>query len=138
MGRKCSNKFCSYCDNAPSLYANLFGWAGRCKKPSSVVYDAERLVQWLAKYDIKLLLHGHKHQSFVSKIGHFDNSIYEIDGDRMKNIYVIGMGGTGAFNCENKFSTLTFCNDHIELKFFRIYADNTETDKCVQTLRIPI
>ncbi len=108
------------------------------KKPSSVVYDAERLVQWLAKYDIKLLLHGHKHQSFVSKIGHFDNSIYEIDEDRMKNIYVIGMGGTGAFNCENKFSTLTFCNDHIELKFFRIYADNTETDKCVQTLRIPI
>ena len=66
------------------------------------------------------------------------NSIYEIDEDRMKNIYVIGMGGTGAFNCENKFSTLTFCNDHIELKFFRIYADNTETDKCVQTLRIPI
>lgn len=58
------------------------------KKPSSVVYDAERLVQWLAKYDIKLLLHGHKHQSFVSKIGHFDNSIYEIDEDRMKNIYV--------------------------------------------------
>lgn len=88
--------------------------------------------------NIKLLLHGHKHQSFVSKIGHFDNSIYEIDEDRMKNIYVIGMGGTGAFNCENKFSTLTFCNDHIELKFFRIYADNTETDKCVQTLRIPI
>lgn len=58
------------------------------KKPSSVVYDAERLVQWLAKYDIKLLLHGHKHQSFVSKIGHFDNSIYEIDEDRMK-IYTL-------------------------------------------------
>lgn len=108
------------------------------KKPSSVVYDAERLMQWLAKYDIKLLLHGHKHQSFISKIGCFDNRDNEIDENKMKNIYVIGMGGTGAYNCENKFSTLTFYNDHIELKFFRIYADNTETDKCIQTVHIPI
>lgn len=108
------------------------------KKPSSVVYDAERLVQWLAKYNIKLLLHGHKHQSFVSKVGHFNNSAIELYENDLRNIYVIGMGGTGAYNCENKISTLTFRNDEIELKFFRIYADNTETDKCVQTVHIPI
>lgn len=107
-------------------------------KPSSVVYDAERLAQWLVKYDIKLLLHGHKHQSFISKIGYFDKSVYEIHEDMMKDIYVIGMGGTGAANCENKFATLTFCKDQIELKFFRIYSDNTETDKCVQVVHIPI
>lgn len=108
------------------------------KKPSSVVYDAERLMQWLVKYNIKLLLHGHKHQSFVSKVGRFDNSVGKLDEDKITNIYVIGMGGTGAYNCENKFSTLTFHNDEIELKFFKIYADNTETDKCVQTVHIPI
>lgn len=108
------------------------------KKPSSVVYDAERLVQWLARYDIKLLLHGHKHQSFVSKVGHFNNSVNKINEDELKNIYVVGMGGTGAHNCENKISTLTFHKNEIELKFFRIYADNTETDKCVQIVHIPI
>ena len=107
-------------------------------KSSSVVYDAERLVQWLAKYNIKLLLHGHKHQSFISKIGYFDKSISEISEDELKNIYVIGMGGTGANNCENKIAILKFCNNEIELKFFRIYADNTEMNKCVQTIHIPI
>lgn len=108
------------------------------KRPSSVVYDAERLVQWLVKYDIKLLLHGHKHQSFISKIGHFENSVYEINEKNLKHIYVVGMGGTGACGCENKISTLTFHNDEIELKFYRIYADNTEEDKCVQIVHIPI
>lgn len=108
------------------------------KKSSSVVYDAERLMQWLVKYNIRLLLHGHKHQSFVSKVGHFNNSVDELNEDELKNIYVIGMGGTGAYNCENKISILTFRNDEIELNFFRIYADNTETDKCVQTVHIPI
>ena len=95
-------------------------------------------MQWLARYDIKLLLHGHKHQSFVSKVGHFNNSVNKINEDELKNIYVVGMGGTGAHNCENKISTLTFHKNEIELKFFRIYADNTETDKCVQIVHIPI
>lgn len=107
-------------------------------RPSSVVYNAERLAQWLIKFDIKLLLHGHKHQSFISKIGHYDSSVYELTEDKLRNIYVIGMGGTGAYNCENKISTLTFRNDKIELKFYRIYADNTEKDKCVQTIQIPL
>lgn len=108
------------------------------KRPSSVVYDAERLAQWLAKYNIKLLLHGHKHQSFVSKIGLFNNEDPEIREDKIKNIYVVGMGGTGAEKCENKIAALKFCKNEIELKFFRIYADNTEKDKSVQTIHIPI
>lgn len=108
------------------------------KKASSVVYDAERFMQWLVKYNIKILLHGHKHQSFVSKVGHYSNSDSEISENKIKNIYVVGMGGTGAYNCENKFAILTFKYHEIEIKFFRIYADNTEKDKCVQTVHIPI
>lgn len=108
------------------------------KRPSSVVYDAERLMQWLTKYNFKLLLHGHKHQSSITKIGHFDNKLREIDETKMKNIYVIGMGGTGAYKCENKFGTITFKSREIEVNFYRIYADNTEDDKCIQTIHIPI
>lgn len=107
------------------------------KRPSSVVYDAERLAQWLVKYNIKLLLHGHKHQSFISKIGHY-NYGEEISEDAIKNIYVVGMGGTGAKKCDNKIATLKFCNNEIKLKFFRIHADNIEEDKLLQTVHIPI
>lgn len=108
------------------------------KRPGSVVYDAERLMQWLVKYKFKLLLHGHKHQSFVAKVGHFDQRAKEINDNNLENIYVIGMGGTGANNCENKFATLTFKEGEIELNFYRIYADNTEEGKCIQTVHIPI
>lgn len=107
-------------------------------KASSVVYDADRLMRWLTKYNVKLLLHGHKHQSYISKVGYFDNSAPEITVDELKDIYVVGMGGTGAHNCENKFAILNFMNHEIELKYFRIYSDNTEPDKCVQTVHIPI
>lgn len=107
-------------------------------KPSSVVYDAERLMQWLAKYDVKFLLHGHKHQSFIKKIGHVDNSQPMIELGEEKNVYVIGMGGTGAHSCENKFATLDFMNDKIVLKYFTIYSDCIQKDKCIQTINIPI
>lgn len=109
------------------------------KKASSVVYDAERFMQWLIRYNVKILLHGHKHQSFVSKIGHYNNEDdLEIGEKNLKDIYIVGMGGTGAYNCENKFATLTFKYHEIELKFFRIYADSTEKDKCIQRIHIPI
>ena len=58
------------------------------RKASSVVYDAERFMQWLVKYNVKILLHGHKHQSFVSKIGHYCNCDSEINENKIKNIYV--------------------------------------------------
>lgn len=106
--------------------------------PSSVVYDAERLMQWLVKYNIKVLLHGHKHQSFIAKIGHFDNKCPKINMDDMKYVYTIGMGGTGAENCDNKFATLTLKSDEIELNYYRIYADNIKEGECVQTINIPL
>ena len=107
-------------------------------RASSVVYDADRLMRWLVKYDVKLLLHGHKHQSYIAKVGCFDNGAPEVAIDELKNVYVIGMGGTGAQNCENKFAILNFASHEIELRYFRIYSDNTEKDKCVQTIHIPI
>lgn len=67
------------------------------KKPSSVVYDARRLMLWLSKYIFRLLLHGHKHQTLVSRVGCIDQpNSFEIDESNWKDIYVIAMGGTGA------------------------------------------
>ncbi len=107
-------------------------------KASSAVYDAERLMQWLAKYHVKILLHGHKHQSFFRKVGYYDNSSMEIKADQSEDLYVIAMGGTGAAESENKFATLTINYDEVILDFFRIYADGTEAGKRVQTIHLPV
>lgn len=108
------------------------------KKPSSVVYDAERLMQWLIKYNVGFLLHGHKHQAFIKKISNFESVNGIVDVNRSKNIYVIGMGGTGASKCDNKFATITFRFDEIIVRYFRIHADNIEADTCVETIHIPL
>lgn len=64
-------------------------------KPSSIVYDADRLMKWLVKNNVKLLLHGHKHNTFLSKISYPKNSI-TLDVKDMHDIFVISFGGTGA------------------------------------------
>ncbi len=107
-------------------------------KPSSVVYDAEHLMQWLTKYNVRFLLHGHKHQSFIKKIINFDSTNEMVDVNQSKELYVIGMGGTGASKCDNKFATLTFKFNEIVVRYFRIHADNIESDKCIQTIHIPL
>ena len=108
------------------------------KKASSVVYDANRLMKWMAKYDVKLLLHGHKHQSFISKVTCYDDTDTSDIIKTGKDVYVIGMGGTGASGCVNKIAALKFLRDNIELKFYRLNKDNSEQDKCEQSISIPI
>jgi len=101
------------------------------KRPSSVVYDAERLMAWLTKYNIRFLLHGHKHQTFISSIGRYPDAGIEKLGE-MKNINIIGMGGTGAKGCENKFAVINFEMNCLTIEFYSIYNDNTEAGKLVQ------
>lgn len=108
------------------------------KKPGSVVYDAERFMQWMIKYNIKILLHGHKHQSFIAKVGRAPSSEGSIDMWNLPEVNVIGMGGTGACGCENKFATLTFEPNKVVLKFYRIFAGDMEADRCVQTVNIAL
>lgn len=107
-------------------------------KSSSVVYDAEYLMQWLIKYNVKFLLHGHKHQTFIKKIVNFNSGNEIIDVSQSKELYVIGMGGTGAGKCDNKFATLTFDFNELVVRYYRIHADNIEPDKCIQTIHIPV
>lgn len=106
-------------------------------KASSIVYDAERLMQWLQKYNIHILLHGHKHQTFAAVVGRTSNSD-QINLGQIKNTYVVGMGGTGATQCENKFAKIQFDINKVTISFYRIFCDNIELDKLVQTITIPL
>ena len=107
-------------------------------KPSSVVYDADCLIQWLVKYNVRILLHGHKHKSFFSKISYPQNTKENIEYSDLTSLAVIGMGGTGAKGVENKFGTITFKAGEIKVKFYKINSDNIAADSLEQSISIPI
>lgn len=107
------------------------------KRPSSVVYDAERLMCWLLKYNVRFLLHGHKHQTFVSSVGRYPHANRDSLGE-MKSINIVGMGGTGAKGCENKFAVIHVESKGLTLEFYKIHSDNTEDDALDKKMRLSI
>lgn len=104
-------------------------------RASSAVYDADRLMNWLVKHNVKLLLHGHKHNSFVSQISYPVTPEKDISIKDMRHIAVIGMGSTGASGVENKFAMIHFCNNEVIIEFCRIYSDESMADNICQTIR---
>lgn len=108
-------------------------------RASSVVYDADRLMQWLIKYNVRFLLHGHKHKSFVSQLAYpAESSNGNINIENMQKVTVVGMGGTGAKGSDNKFATVSFDNQKVIFKFYRIYSDESTEDGICQTITIPM
>lgn len=108
------------------------------KKPSSVVYDADRLMRWLVKNDVKMLLHGHKHNKFLSKVSYPKSNSNTITIEDMHSIYIVSAGGIGAANSEHTFATLTFKMEDVEINIYKIYTDNINSNECIDTIRIPI
>lgn len=109
------------------------------KRASSVIYDADRLMQWLIKYNVRLLLHGHKHKSFFSQINYPANvAASQIDTNEMKTLTVVGMGSTGARTTENKLSTITITEQGIVIDFYKIYSDESSRDTHCQKFIIPL
>lgn len=108
------------------------------KKPSSVVYDADRLMQWLVKNDVKLLLHGHKHNKFFSKVSYPKKNENNIEFDNMHDVYVVSAGGLGATNTEHTFGTITFGGNDLVINIYKIHPDNIDSNECIQTISIPM
>lgn len=108
-------------------------------KPSSVVYDADRLLQWLVKNNIKLLLHGHKHNKFISKISTpISREEKEINASQMNDIFIVSAGGIGAKGAENRFGTLTFTPNELCIRIYKIFPDNVSSGTLEQTINIPL
>ncbi len=105
-------------------------------RASSVVYDANRLMNWLIKYRVKVLIHGHKHQSFVSQVGCPIQPENDIMIKNLPHIAVVGMGGTGAAGCENKFATIHFEQNEMVIEFYRIHSDESTPDCICQVVKI--
>lgn len=105
-------------------------------RASSVVYDANRLMNWLIKYRVKVLIHGHKHQSFVSQVSYPIQPETDIMISDLPHITVVGMGGTGASACENKFATIHFVKNEMVIEFHRIHSDESAPDSICQVVKI--
>lgn len=105
-------------------------------KASSAVYDADRLMRWLVKYNVTMLLHGHKHKRFAAKVALPKNALDNFSTQDMRSIYVIGMGSTGACETENVFSTICFKENKAIINFYKINSDESMPDSCCQTITI--
>lgn len=118
----------------PTCYTELID----VTRASSVVYDADRLMNWLVKYDVKLLFHGHKHKSFISRIEYPKSPENNITSEDMHCITVIGMGGTGSPTGQNKFATIKFKNNKVIIDFYNIYSDGSNQDCRCQNITLPL
>lgn len=105
-------------------------------KAGSVVYDADRLIRWSVKNNVKLILHGHKHNEYFSKVS-IPVTRGDIDESVLRDIYVVSLGGTGAKDTEHKFATITFDDDKLIARIFKFYPDLISDNVLDKTITIP-
>lgn len=106
---------------------------------SSAIYDANLLMNWLIKNNVKLLLHGHKHKTFVAQVNQAkEPESPNIDTKNMRCVSVVGMGGTGSPEGPNRLATLQFNNDEVIVKFYSISSEGSEQDRLIQTISLPL
>lgn len=112
-------------------------------KAGSVVYDADRLIRWSVKNNVKLILHGHKHNEFFSKVSipvakeNKTLSSIDVSASVLRDIYVLSLGGTGAKDTEHKFATITFDDDKLTVRIFKFYPDLISDNVLDKTITIP-
>ena len=108
-------------------------------RASSVVYDADRLMNWLTKYKVRVLLHGHKHKSFAAQVSYpKESGENNITSDNFHQVAIVGMGGTGAKDADNKLATINFDSDEMIIQFYRLYNDQISQDKICQTIKVKL
>ena len=97
----------------------------------SVVLDAERVTRWLLANRVDLVLHGHMHQSFFTKI------VRPIDGGPSSSlehcIHVAGLGSSGVAQdhrgeFQNMFATLRASARGMRLSVYSVFP-GTEQSK---------
>lgn len=109
------------------------------RKPGSVVYDANQLMTWLNDYNVRILLHGHKHVPFSAAVETSCESENRIDFSNGKFVYIVGMGST-CVPCSsgNVYGEIRFQRDEINIVFHKLSWDGSEPDQLWRTIKIPV
>lgn len=105
----------------------------------SVVLDAGAILRWVVKHGIRLVIHGHMHQPFITRL------LLPVDDTKpdagWHELYVAGMGSTGVVETElgevgkNTFGTLTFGRDDVTVRIFSV--DPKNPSKPLWTVVVP-
>lgn len=111
------------------------------KSNTAAIYDADELMRWLVKHDVKLLLHGHKHTRHVSRLLYpADDHGSEINVESLKQITIVGISGTAAKGdgADKLIGLIRFEDSKIRIEFFKMDPEKGNPDKPDQTIIIPI
>lgn len=98
----------------------------------SVVLDAERLMRWLVRYRVDVVLHGHQHQPFTATIARRQQML---DESEPHTFTVIGMGSTGVAAAhlgetkENTFGVLEFAANELLTTFHTLHPVNPSSER---------
>jgi len=89
----------------------------------SVVLDAEAVVEWVVKYGVDLVLHGHMHRSFVARVSRpLDKE--KLDGP-WHTFHVAGLSSTGVSSKhadeKNSFACVTFGTQQVFIDWYSIH-----------------
>jgi predicted phosphodiesterase len=104
----------------------------------SVSLDAEAIIRWIVENKIKIVLHGHQHQPYCTKI---TRSLKPGSADEPE-FWVLGMGSSGVAQKDlgeigkNTLGVLTFTAGSAEYKVFTIHKTNPS--ELVWSVTIPL
>lgn len=105
-----------------------------CEEPKvnpiySILLDSEAVSQFCINNSVRLILHGHTHKNYFSKITRKDKENQDI------TYYVIGLGSSGAIQddlndgSKNEFAELSLDKDKINAKIYNISPNGDTGDK---------
>jgi hypothetical protein len=92
----------------------------------SVTLDAEALTRWLLKHEVDIVLHGHQHQPFWTRV------VRPIDIQETgawRELVIVGLGSTGVEQSHlgeirnNVFAVLSFGERDVRFRFFSVHPD---------------
>jgi hypothetical protein len=111
----------------------------------SIVFDANAIIEWIADHGIDLVLHGHQHQPFLTRLSYPLRHEGLSDGSiaRWHEFYVVGLGSTGV-NIEhlgeikkNVYGVLDLKSDGIEISIRSISPSRTYKSGTLWSVPIP-
>lgn len=94
----------------------------------SVALDAEALVRWIIRHKVQIVLHGHMHQLFYSRVTRSEDFMNASQEEHA--FHVFGMGSTGVHEDHlgelkaNMFAVLSFTRDSVTVHYYSVHRTN--------------
>jgi 3',5'-cyclic AMP phosphodiesterase CpdA len=106
----------------------------------SVALDAEALVRWIIRYQVQIVLHGHMHQLFYSRVTRSED--FTNASQKEHTFHVFGLGSTGVDEEHlgelkaNMFAVLSFTRDSMTVDYYSVHRTNPSQH--IRQIAIPL